>query len=362
MKKIIIAAALTAVMAGCDAPEDSWGVEKVVLTKQSLIHTISSSYFTAAPDSSEPVDETIMTANVYHTGVPSENHPVKVTFKADRAYTQQLIDGTIEEPSEAQSLEMEALAGCDLLPEDCYTIPSLEITIPGNGYVGSLPVILHKDKIAALDPFADWVLPAFSIAGADLPVGGSFENFLAVVKTVREIHYEPLPDDLSTGWMNVLRPTDMDGLKNGALPDNNFTAIKVWSDVNAHKVQWIADGDKNTAAASNRWVPYTQSGATEAPWIEIDLGKTRTIDGIKFYYCEEANAVRDRCYVWVKNGAADRWRKAGELRNESLENIVSYTLFGNTATHIRLTWDLIKQPSATYFLKLKELEVYTKTN
>lgn len=361
MKKIIIAAALAVAAAGCDAPEDSWGVEKVVLTKQSLTYTISSSYFTAAPDPSESVDETILTANVYHTGVPAENHPVKVAFRADRAYTQQLIDGTIEEPTEAQTQEMEALTGCDLLPEECYTIPSLEITIPGNGYVGSLPVILHKDKIAALDPFADWVLPAFSIAGADLPAGGGIENFFAVVKTVREIAYNPLPDDLS-GWMNVLRPTDMEGLKNGALPDANFSAIKVWSDANAHKVQWIADGDKDIGAASNRWVPYTQSGATEAPWIEIDLGKARTIDGIKFYYSEETNAVRDRCYVWVKNGANGRWRKAGELRNESLENIVSYTLFGNTATHVRLTWDLIKQPAETYFLKLKELEIYSKLN
>lgn len=337
--------ALTLLLGGCESLETDFGNQRVYLTKQMVARQLQSSYYdyVNAPDEDESPTETIHVSGVFRSGVADELPSVRVKMAADKALTEQILAGTIEVPDQVA----EALEGCQLLPEECYEIQSLDLVIPEGGAEATIPVVLYKEKIKRIDPFSRWVLPVFRIESASADILETYAWNIVVLdvnRTGEKPNPEPLPDDL-TGWTNVVLGKTATG--------------SVWSDQTAHSPQFAIDGNTNIEENSKRWVPFTQSSAQAAPELTVELQGTYRIDGFKLYYCKETNAVRENCAFWIRQ-TDGKWRKIEELRNTELSNIVSYSLPGVEATAIRVTWDLIKQPTATYFLKLKELEVYQK--
>ena len=87
------------------------------------------------------------------------------------------------------------------------------------------------------------------------------------------------------------------------------------------------------------------------------------IDGLKIYYQNEKEAnqpdvtPRENCYLWAKIN--NRWFKQEDLV-ENTKLIPSYQLNMKNVTHVRLTWDFLREPTVSYFLKVKEIEIYRK--
>lgn len=346
MKKIcLILFAFAFLSAGCDNPDTEFGTEGVVLTKQLLERNIESSYFSSEVDPEESPYLTLHVAGVYRTGVQENMPEIRVEIEADRAYMAKLL-ADLSDPTAEQTEEMTAVAGLKgalIVPEDCYEIGNLNIVIPKGELSAAVEVKLDKQKLAKLDAFSTWVLPAFRIKNTSMEQIGSIETSFVSLKILKS--YKPLPEDL-TGWQNLVQGKPIS------------TTCPPWSQAVTHAVTWAVDGDNDNSVDSNRWIPFCNTTATIAPWFEIDLQGTYRIDGFKLFYCIPNTVVRENCDFWIKTPEGE-WKKVAELRGNK-SNTPSYQLFGDEATHIRIYWDLIKNSSANYAVKLKEVEVYTK--
>ncbi len=329
---------------GCENPATDQGNKGVSLTKQKIIHTLSGSYFSGEKDPSEEAKVNVVGAAVYRTGYFEETAAVEVELEIDKQYTERLL-AVPEDLTEEEAAEAEIVKDCVLLPDDCYQIGELNLTVPAGKLWTSVSVALDKERIARLDAFRKYVLPAFSIRRSDLEVRGSVKHCFSVVEIVKE--YPPLPDDL-TGWVNL---TQNPGVKVS-------TPCKVWSDAKLHKVEWVIDGDKDYETDSNRWVPNIKDGNQPAPELVIDLAGTYRIDGFKLYYCVNTN-VRPDCDFFIREPGSETWKKIAELRGNT-ENTPSYTFAGEQATHVRVLWTKKTSSNSADAVKLKEIEIYQK--
>lgn len=345
MKKMLIGPLLAAAaFAGCENPASDLGNEGVCLTRQLIVHTLSGSYFSGEADPEEEAAATVVGAAVYRTGDREESSSVEVELEADRAYVERLLAAAAD-PEAEKNDETEAVAGCVLLPEDCYTIGEMNLTIPAGKLSAAVPVVLDKARIARLDAFQTYVLPAFGIRRAGLEVRGSVKHCFSLVRIRKE--YPPLPDDL-TGWLNL---TQQEGV-------TVSTPCKVWSDAKLHKVEWVIDGDNDYETDANRWVPNVKDGNQPAPELVIELGETRRINGFKLYYCVNTN-VRAACDFYIREPGSETWKKIAELR-DNISNTPSYTLSGEQATAVRVVWEKKTSSNSADAVKLKEIEVYQK--
>lgn len=346
MKKIIsILCASALLLNGCDNPDKEFGNEGIVLTKQLLAKELSSSYFSGDIDPEESKTETIYVGSVYRTGVRESMPVVTVEIEADRAYMAQLLKDASDPEVAEKTDEMNVVEGCLLLPEECYEIGTLNLVIPAGELSASVEVVLHKEKLAKLDPFSTWVLPAFRIRNTTMTQLGEVKNSFTTIKILKT--YPPLPEDRA-GWVNLVQGKPI------------TTTCPPWSQAVTHAVTWAVDGDKDVSVDANRWIPFCNTTATIEPWFEIDLQGTHRIDGFELFYCVPNTVVRANCDFWIKQPGGE-WKKIAELRGNT-SNTPSFRLSGEEATHIRIYWDLIKNSSANYAVKLKEVEVFTNTN
>lgn len=340
----------------CEANDEDFGNERVYLTKNVVAISVESSFlkYNSEPDPTEPVEKIIYVAGVAKSGYLRNPSSVDVEMEVDPDYVETLLE-ELADPDAQLTEELEHLEGGMILPEDCYTIESLNLQINSDEYVNTLPVKLNMEKVKALNPYVKWILPAFKIKSASIEVNDVIEHTIVTLNfiyTDAKPTPDPLPEDLS-GWTNLIYK----------LPKEQIQQCRWWSSETSHNAAFTVDGDKDINAASNRWVPFSNYGATEAPWVEYDLGGTYDIAGLKLFYMNEKEpnqsepTPRANCYVWAK--VDNRWFKQEELLGNT-ELIPSYQLDIKNATHIRLTWDLIVIPTLSYFMKVKEIEIYKK--
>ena len=343
-KSLILLPLVAAVFWGCENPYTDQGNEGVCLTKQKIVHTLSGSYFSGEVDPAEDVAVTVVGAAVYRTGYFEDTASVEVEVEADKSYTERLLAASAD-PEAEQTDETEVVKGCEMLPDDCYEIGDLNLVIPAGKLAASIPVVLNKEKIARLDAFRKYVLPAFSIRNAGLEIRGSVKHCFSVIEIRKE--YPSLPEDL-TGWTNLTQHAGV----------TVSTPCKVWSDAKLHKVEWVIDGDNDYETDANRWVPNIKDNNQPAPEIVIDLAGTYRINGFKLYYCINTN-VRPNCDFYIKAPRSETWKKVAELR-DNISNTPSYTLSGEEATQVRVVWDKKTSSNSADAVKLKEIEIYQK--
>lgn len=342
---LIIPAICICLLNGCEDLDKEFGTEGIVLTKQLMNKQISSSYFSNTIDPEESKIETIHVAGIYRTGMREDNPAVRVEIEEDRDYMEQLLIDASDPNVTDKTDEMNLVAGCKLLPTDCYEITNLQIEIPKGGLSASIEVKLDKEKLARLDAFSTWILPAFRVKSSSMRQIGDVKHSLVTINMLK--YYPAMPDD-RTGWVNIVQNKPIS------------TTCPPWSQAVTHAVTWAVNGDKDNEVDTERWIPFANTTATIAPWFEIDLQGTYKIDGFQLFYCIPNTVVRENCDFWIKTTDGE-WKKIAELRNNT-SNSPSYQLSGEEATHIRVYWDLIKNASANYAVKLKEIEVYTNTN
>lgn len=334
-------------LTSCKANDEDYGNERVYLTKNMMTYTIQSSYFSSTPDENESKDIVIDVAGIFRSGDMKDASAVSVEIEEDNAYLEELLQ-EVGNPEIVQSTEHDFVADGQLLPSDCYTVGSLSLSISSNGYIASIPVTIHKEQLAKLSSFNKWLLPAFKIKSANIEILNPDMHALSIITW--SIPTESLPDPLPSDWLNV------------ALHKSIADAAPVWSDANAHSAAWVIDGNKDIYVNSNRYVPATQENVTIAPFVDIDLQGIFDIKGIKIYYQNEpgeegASGInpRENCYIWAKvDGVWSLYQKI--TGNKGLTPNCLVNIEG--ATHIRIAWDLIVKPNPTYFLKVKEIEVY----
>jgi len=344
------------ILISCDANNEDFGNERVFLTRSLSTVVVESPLlsYDITPNPSQSTDKIIHVAAVAKSGYMRNPSTVDLEMEIVDGYVEGLLD-QLADPSVTITDELTHLEGGMLLPEDCYEIESLNVKMGEDDYVATMPVKLNMEKVKELNPFIKWILPAFRIKSASIEINEVVEHTIVAL----ELKYidsrptpDPLPEDLSD-WTNLIYK----------LPKAQIAQCRWWSAEASHTAVFTVDGDKNIDAASNRWVPFSNYGATEAPWVEYDLGGTFDIDGLKLYYMNEkepnqsAPTPRANCYVWAK--IDNKWFKQEELLGNT-ELIPSYELNIKSATHIRLTWDLIVIPTLSYFMKVKEIEIYKK--
>ena len=348
---IVFALLLTA----CEANNEDFGNERICLTRYLTTIPVESSYFSysAEPDSNEPVEKLISVAGISKSGYFLNPSPVDIEMEIEEGYVDSLLN-ELSKPDVVMTDELEHINGGLLLPEDCYSIESMRLKMEGDNYSVAIPVKLNMEKVKQLNSYIRWILPAFRIKSANIEINNVIE------RTVVALDFKyldsrpvpaPLPDDM-TGWTNLILN----------LPHAQISSSVLW-DASVHHTYYTVDGNTDINVNSARWVPSTKYNETETPWIEYDLGGTFDVDGLKIYYQNEKESgqsdvtPRANCYLWAK--IDNRWFKQEDLV-ENTELIPSYQLSLKNVTNVRISWDFLREPTVSYFLKVKEIEIYKK--
>ncbi len=341
----------------CDANKENFGKELVYLNNATSTISVESSYlsYDSVPDPNESPEKKIYVAGVGKSGYFLNPSNVNVELEIDKEYVDSLLN-ELANPNVVMTDELKYIDGGMLLPDDCYTIDSLSLTIPANKTMAAVPVKLNMEMVKKLNPYIKWILPAFKIKLASIDINPVIQHTI-VVLNFKYIDFRPAPDPLTddlTGWTNIILN----------LPKTQIMQCPWWDTEAFHGAQFTVDGNKDINTISNRWVPITKTiGTTVAPWVEYDLGGKFDISGLKIYYMNEIESgqtkptPRANCYLWAK--IDNRWFKQEELLGNTVLT-PSYQLDIKNVTNIRITWDLIIQPTVSYFLKVKEIEIYTK--
>lgn len=354
--ELLFTLALGLMLASCEANKEDFGNERVYLSQGTPTVSVESSYlsYNLTPNPDESVEKLIYVAGVTRSGLMQNPSAVDIEMEVDKEYVEELF-GKLDDPEAVATDELSHIEGGRLLPEDCYSIESLHLHLTQGERMAAVPVKLNMKKVKELNPYVKWVLPAFKIKSSTIAVNEVVKHSI-VVLDFKYIDARPtpeaLPEDLS-GWTNLIYQ----------LPKAQIKQCRWWDSEGSHGAQFTVDGNKDINAASNRWVPNSKPGTTEAPWVEYDLKGVFDISGLKIYYMNEKESgqsvvtPRANCYLWAKIDG--RWFKQEELLGNQ-ELTPSYELNLKDVTHIRLTWDLIIQPTVSYFMKVKEIEIYEK--
>ena len=342
-------------LVSCDANNEDFGKERVFLTSNLATIPVESSYlaYNAEPDPNEPTEKIISVAGVGKSGYFRNPLTVDVEMEIEEGYVDSLLN-ELAKPDVVMTDELEHINGGLLLPEDCYTIESMNLKMGGDNYSAAISIKLDMEKVSQLNSYIKWVLPAFKIKSAGVEINNVIERTV-VVLNLKYLDNRPvpapLPDDL-TGWTNLILN----------LPHAQIKSSVLW-DASVHHTYYTVDGNTDINVNNARWVPSTKYNETETPWIEYDLGGTFDIDGLKIYYQNEKEAnqpdvtPRANCYLWAKIN--NRWFKQEDLV-ENTKLIPSYQLNLKNVTNVRISWDFIREPTPSYFLKVKEIEILKK--
>lgn len=354
--KLLFSLFLGLILSSCEANKEDFGNECVYLSQGTPIVKVESSYlaYNLAPNPDEPVEKLIYVAGLTRSGLMQDPSAVDIEMEIDKGYVEELF-AKLDDPEAVSTDELSHIEGGLLLPEDCYSIETLRLHLGENERMVAVPVKLNMEKVKGLNPYVKWILPAFKIKSSTIPVNEVVKHSIVVLDfkyTDARPTPEALPEDLS-GWTNLIYK----------LPKTKIKQCRWWDSEGSHGAQFTVDGNKDINATSNRWVPNTKVGTTEVPWVEYDLGGTFDISGLKIYYMNEKESgqsvvtPRANCYLWAKIDG--RWFKQEELLGNQ-ELTPSYLLDLKNVTDVRLTWDLIIQPAVSYFMKVKEIEIYQK--
>ena len=328
---------------------------KVDLASEFLPLTLSGSYFSYNGVSSVETQYAYYFIPINTTANLAAD--VVVNLEEDKQYVENLLNGT------GSANEVAYVAGGQFLPTDCYTIGNTVITIPEGENSFGVMITIDKAKVAQLNPYTyvKWLLPAFKIASAEIDIINPDKVTLPVINVVRPEASPSLSDN------------DIANMTNIVLGTTTYTQCRAWGDnPGSLGAVWLFDGNKDINANNSRWVPYTRWDATDAPWVEINLGGTYDIQGFRLFYQNEGRVEngrgdqivqpRQNCYFFAEiNGVW--YQQEALLDNTSLTP--SYKLAIKNASKVRITWDKILGPpdgidgwTNNYFMKVKELEIY----
>lgn len=236
---------------GCDNIEQNYGNVRVYFAKNTVSTSIKSTWFEATPDQSEAKDTVIHQIGLVRSGIREEMEKIDVNVVLDWDYAKQMMNAVgnseVEQTEEVLWFKWKAI-----LPEECYTLDLQNLVIPEGERIVSLPVTLHKDKMASLDPEMEYFLP-FKLESASAEINEEYGRALLAVKIEKDL---PEPINIAKGKK-----------ASASASSGNYKPEKV--------VDGIIGKD------ASRWFP--EAALTKDHWLEIDLGAVYGICGLQLW-------------------------------------------------------------------------------
>ena len=238
-------------LAGCGNIEQNYGNVCVYFAKSTVSASIKSTWFEATPDQSEAKDTVIRQIGLVRSGIREEMDKIDVNVILDWEYANQMMNA-VGNPEVEQTEEVLWFKWKKRLPDECYTLDLQNFVIPEGERLVSLPIMLHKDKMASLDPEMEYFI-SFKLESASVEINQEYGRVLFAVKIEKEL-LEPV--NIAIG-----------------------KKVSASASSGNYKPEYAVDGI--IGGDASRWFPET--ALTKDHWLEIDLGTVYEICGMRLW-------------------------------------------------------------------------------
>lgn len=253
MKRVkdILAVITLCALAGCSELETEFGNVRIYFPKDKVFTSVKSTWFEDVPDENEPKDTVVNQIGVVLSGIRNEMPQVDFTVETDIEYARNMI-ASVGNPTVEQTDEVVWYKWKEILPEDCYTLNLENLFIENGKREAVVPLTLHKEKLAELDPELEYILP-LKLTSASVDINKEFGRSMFVVKVEK---------DLAPAYnIAVGKPVTASASASNMKPEN------------------VVDGINNKD--NSRWFP--EATLTGDHWLEIDLGGKTSVCGLRLW-------------------------------------------------------------------------------